>query len=48
MTMTNFFSLFRSARRFEALFSMTDRELAARGYSREALARSYVSGLGAN
>lgn len=43
--MTKLINLFRAPGRFEALFSMSDRELTARGYSREGLARSYVTGL---
>ncbi|MEM9476284.1 MAG: hypothetical protein AAFY77_06825 [Pseudomonadota bacterium] len=33
--------------RYEALFSMSDRDLAARGLRREELTRHYVTGIGA-
>jgi hypothetical protein len=44
-------SLFESltaANHYNYLFQMSDNELAARGLSRDALARSYISGIGAH
>lgn len=46
--MTRFLTLLTSTKRFETLFSMSDSELARRGYSRAGLTRAYVSGLSAN
>ncbi|MEL6517702.1 MAG: hypothetical protein AAFR34_02980 [Pseudomonadota bacterium] len=40
------FSALSSANRYEALFSMSDRDLAARGLRRKELARHYVGGIG--
>ena len=37
---------FATARRFEALFDMSDHELAARGLNRDGLVKSYIEGLG--
>ncbi|MEL6645248.1 MAG: DUF1127 domain-containing protein [Pseudomonadota bacterium] len=39
------FAAMQSANRYEALFSMNDRELAARGLRRKELTRHYVSGI---
>ncbi len=41
------FEALTSANRYNYLFQMTDAELAARGLSRDALVRGYISGLGA-
>ena len=38
----------RHAQRYEQLFEMSDAQLQARGLSRDALVRSYISGLGLN
>lgn len=45
---STFFRLFARARRFEQLFEMSDAELARRGLSRDALVRSYISGIALN
>ncbi len=41
-----FLSAFTNANRYAHLFSMSDRQLAARGYDRAGLTRSYISGIG--
>ncbi len=43
-----FSNAFGSTSRYEALFSLSDSELAARGYDRAGLQRAYISGLGVN
>lgn len=51
MAMFNRFSAFvealSSASAYSRLMSLSDRELAARGLSRDGLSRSYISSLGA-
>ena len=37
---------FGEARRFEHLFSLSDADLARRGYDRDGLVRTYISGMG--
>jgi hypothetical protein len=48
MTIPTWISVFSAAfapsRRYEALFSMSNSELAARGYDRAGLQRAYISG----
>lgn len=44
---SNFFAHLAEAKRMSHLFSLSDRELAARGLDREALKRHYIAGLGA-
>ncbi len=39
---------FLNAHRYEALFAMSDAQLAARGLDRDALVRSFIGGLGHN
>lgn len=39
------FTALSTANRYEALFSMNDRELAVRGLRRDELTRHYVSGI---
>lgn len=41
-------NLFRGARQFEQMFDLSDRQLAARGLTRDELVRGYISGLGQN
>lgn len=41
-----FSAAFGPTRRFESLFSMSDRQLAARGFDRAGLQRSHITGLG--
>lgn len=43
---TRFFRRFADARRHEALFALSDAQLAARGLSRDGLVKSYIGGLG--
>ena len=44
---SGFLAAFGPARRYESLFSMSDRQLAQRGFDREALQKTYVASLGA-
>ncbi len=41
-----FTAAFGSTSRYESLFSKSDSELAARGYDRAGLQRTYISGIG--
>lgn len=41
-----FLHAFTRAERYSHLFSLSDRQLAARGYDRAGLTRSYISGIG--
>ena len=41
-----FVALLSPTSRYEALFSKSDAELAARGYDRAGLERTYIAGLG--
>ncbi len=43
---TAFFDRLAEAKRMAYLFSLSDRELAARGFDREGLKRQFISGLG--
>ena len=45
-TLNRFFESLGTANHYAHLFSMSDRELAARGFDREGLTRSYLSSLG--
>jgi len=40
-----FTAAFGSTSRYESLFSMSDRELAKRGYDRAGLQRTYIAGI---
>ena len=40
-----FLHAFTNADRYTRLFSLSDRQLAARGYDRDGLTRSYISGI---
>ncbi len=41
-----FMAAFGPTRRYEALFSMSDRQLEQRGYDRAGLQRTYIAGIG--
>lgn len=41
-----FMAAFGPTRRYESLFSMSDRELQKRGFNRDGLQRTYIAGLG--
>ncbi|MGI9388941.1 MAG: hypothetical protein ACR2O1_02690 [Boseongicola sp.] len=42
----SFMTAFGPTRRYESLFSMSDGELAVRGYDRAGLQRTYIAGIG--
>ena len=44
--LVGFLHAFTRAERYTHLFSLSDRQLAARGYDRDGLTRSFISGIG--